>query len=1373
MASKSISVELFHGNISEDITYWVELLDIQFIAYDYKDEGKNALIAASFLRDGALGWFLSNRSGLSTWKELKAGLLKNFTITQRSDIGRKLLLDLKYHGSIQNYVNEFRRVTRMIDGINETELVARFKEGLAGVPQFLMWVNLYTANKTCIDEVIQAATTIEMSIGKDTLSSLPTNTPVSVAVPSGSTQNIATPSSDPMEIDNLVLNSLQRLHLRNPRPTRETRRCYNCGKIGHLQYDCRATKQNKLTKNYLSHVSLSSSSPLLIFNGKVNNLPSKILIDSGASDSFISSSFCKNGFKLIQKPSRNVLLADGSKQVCDKCCVVMLELNDYKDSLELMVAPITFDVILGKNWLAAVQPVIDWKNNVVIINKQDSMVNLNGTQEAQPFILSAMQFKKNVKSNDQIFLCFIDSNSKISSSFAGVDKSISSVLENFQDVFPEDLPKGLPPKRAFDHKIVLEEGSTPVNKPIYRLSLTEQDEVRKQVTELLDKGFIKPSSSPFGAPVLFVKKKDGSLRMCVDYRGLNKITIKDGYPIPRIDDLIDRLKGAKVFSKLDLRSGYHQLRISDEDTYKTAFKTNDGLYEFLVMPFGLSNAPASFMHLMNETLRSFINKFVVVFFDDILIYSKSIQEHAEHLKAVLGALRKQKLYVKLSKCLFAQPDVEFLGHIISQKGVGTDPKKTDSISKWPLPKNISELRSFLGLANYYHRFIKDFAKIAAPLNDLLKKDVTYEWDNNCEKAFTELKNKLISAPVLSIPDQSKPFTLHCDASDLAIGAVLSQDDHPVGFTSRKLIEAELNYPVHEKELLSIVNAIKVWKHYLLGNQVIIYTDHKPLEFFNSQKSLSRRQARWMELFAEINYRIIYKKGVDNSAADSLSRNPILLNHVLEISADKEFIDKVKIGYSGDLYYQKLLNAFKNPKANKNNRFIDNFLFQDGLIYLKDSNNSKLCIPNVQDIKLKLFHDHHDSNSAGHFGLDRCYDSISKYYYWRGLKKELYEYIASCETCQKSKQSTQAPNGLLFPHDVPSHNWEVISMDFVTAFPDDNGFNSVFVVVDKLSKMAHFIPTSKDVTAVGTAWLFFNNVFRYHGLPTKIISDRDPKFTSNFWTELMKLVDVKLNLSTSHHPQTDGQSERTIRTLEQLLRSTLNGNTTNWTKMLPSIEFAYNSTKQASTGISPFYCVYGREPITPSFFSTSSISSSSPAVISQASEIAYVIQEVKVNLEDAIQYQKEYVDKHRTDVSFKEGEEVLLSTKNLKLKNHNKLNNPFCGPFKIVKKISEVAYELQLPTEMKIHPVFHISCLKKYITQTDRPSPQKNTTVLEIEDDEYEVEKIIDKHINGRFIDYLVKWKNYPNSENLWIPKSKLKNAKKAIEEFENFHKAST
>ena len=420
MASKSISVELFHGNISEDITYWVELLDIQFIAYDYKDEGKNALIAASFLRDGALGWFLSNRSGLSTWKELKAGLLKNFTVTQRSDIGRKLLLDLKYHGSIQNYVNEFRRVTRMIDGINETELVARFKEGLAGVPQFLMWVNLYTANKTCIDEVIQAATTIEMSIGKDTLSSLPTNTPVSVAVPSGSTQNIATPSSDPMEIDNLVLNSLQRLHLRNPRPTRETRRCYNCGKIGHLQYDCRATKQNKLTKNYLSHVSLSSSSPLLIFNGKVNNLPSKILIDSGASDSFISSSFCKNGFKLIQKPSRNVLLADGSKQVCDKCCVVMLELNDYKDSLELMVAPITFDVILGKNWLAAVQPVIDWKNNVVIINKQDSMVNLNGTQEAQPFILSAMQFKKNVKSNDQIFLCFIDSNSKISSSFAGI-----------------------------------------------------------------------------------------------------------------------------------------------------------------------------------------------------------------------------------------------------------------------------------------------------------------------------------------------------------------------------------------------------------------------------------------------------------------------------------------------------------------------------------------------------------------------------------------------------------------------------------------------------------------------------------------------------------------------------------------------------------------------------------------------------------------------------------------------------------------------------------------------------------------------------------------------------------------------------------------
>ena len=396
------------------------------------------------------------------------------------------------------------------------------------------------------------------------------------------------------------------------------------------------------------------------------------------------------------------------------------------------------------------------------------------------------------------------------------------IVSDYMGVFPDELP-GLPPDRALTFEIELLPGTAPISKAPYRMAPAELKELQAQLQELLDKGFIRPSYSPWGAPVLFVKKKDGTLRMCIDYRELNKVTIKNKYPLPRIDDLFDQLKGAAVFSKIDLRSGYHQLKIKDSDVPKSAFRTRYGHYEFLVMPFGLTNAPAAFMDLMNRVFSEYLDKFVIVFIDDILIYSKDQEEHKEHLRITLQTLQEHQLYAKFSKCEFWLDSVQFLGHVISKDGITVDPAKIEAVSKWPVPTTVTDIRSFLGLAGYYRRFVEGFSSLAAPLTALTRKDKKFEWTEKCEQNFRELKRRLTSAPILVIPSGEKEFTIYCDASKLGLGAVLMQSGKVIAYASRQLKEHEKNYSTHDMELAAVVFALKIWRHYLYGaySQIIL------------------------------------------------------------------------------------------------------------------------------------------------------------------------------------------------------------------------------------------------------------------------------------------------------------------------------------------------------------------------------------------------------------------------------------------------------------------------------------------------------------------------------------------------------------------------
>jgi hypothetical protein len=505
-------------------------------------------------------------------------------------------------------------------------------------------------------------------------------------------------------------------------------------------------------------------------------------------------------------------------------------------------------------------------------------------------ILSALQFKRAFRKTGHCFMVQVKADSAVANpeqvpTAAGLvaQADLDALLNKYAHVTPPELPPGLPPHRGTPHVIPLEHGAVPPPCRTYRLSPREKTEVETQIKDLLAKGLIEPSSSPFGAPVIFVPKPDGSLRMCLDYRALNRITVKNKYPLPRIDDLLDQLSGATVFSGLDLVSGYWQLRMSDEDAPKTAFRTHLGLYQWRVLPMGLSNAPSTFQRAMNEIFADCIGKFVCIYLDDILIYSKSPTEHLQHLEHVLKRLADSQLYIKLSKCKFNQYEIKFLGHIVGRGGVRMDPAKVEAVQQWPVPSDLHQLRQFLGLTNWFKRHIMGYSQLVLPLsNQLCSKSGSTPVDlssPDCRAAFAAIKHALCTAPTLGTPDCSQPFEVICDASNFCLGGVLLQQDKPLAYETRKFIPAECNYHAGERELLAVVHCLKAWRCYLEGSDFTVVTDHNPITWFSTQPTLSPRQARWQELLSRFDFKWEYRPGRIN-VADPLSRRPDMMLNMI-------------------------------------------------------------------------------------------------------------------------------------------------------------------------------------------------------------------------------------------------------------------------------------------------------------------------------------------------------------------------------------------------------------------------------------------------------------------------------------------------------------
>lgn len=865
--------------------------------------------------------------------------------------------------------------------------------------------------------------------------------------------------------------------------------------------------------------------PVQVSDGKTDALAT-VMLDSGASGTFINSRYVSRHGLQTRDLVIPILLrnADNSPNAIGRITkevVLNVEMKGHLEQLTMAVADIgDDDIIMGIDWLRHHNPTIDWTNDVVNLNRcppqcdnQQRLVPLPRLAIAEevetPWGPDRTQaeweavppgFRYSEKYWDQYHDAesyFVTTDDhfayKIAASYthsqAIAEKSavkegektfeelVPPEFREFADVFSKVESKRLPLRKPYDHAIDLEPGKVPPYSKIYPLAPAERDALREFVDENLRKGYIRPSKSPAAAPVFFIKKKDGTLRMVVDYRRLNDITVKNRYPLPLTMELVDALQKAKVFTTLDLRWGYHNVRLKQGDEWKAAFRTQAGHFEPTVMTFGLTNAPATFQHMMNDIFKDLIGVYVIIYLDDLLIFSEDESQHDEHVREVLKRLRENDLFCKPEKCKFKQTSVEYLGMIISQGKVAMDPAKVQAVLDWPTPKKVKDIQAFLGFANFYRRFIRDFSHIVKPLTTLLKKDVRWAWTENQQFAFDYLKRMFTTAPVLMMPDMSQQFIVECDASDFATGAVLSQegDDgliHPVAFFSKSLNDAERNYEIYDKELLAIIRALDEWRHYLEGasHKLDIVSDHKNLLYFSESRTLTRRQARWSLFLTRFDFTIRHRPGRLGGKPDAMSRRvdlqpegedntgrtlltpemfrlKAIRRGMTQVHGDQALLRRIR---KSDQYEDELVDAIELVKSKAPRvltKELEDWSTEEGLILYQ----GKVYVPKDETIRRDVVKTYHDSLPAGHPGRWKTFEMVSRNYWWPGMSNFVERYVSGCDTCARTKNRSQRPVGLLQPNEIPQGPWQAISCDFITQLPRSEDYDAIFVVVDRLSR----------------------------------------------------------------------------------------------------------------------------------------------------------------------------------------------------------------------------------------------------------------------------------------------------------------------------------
>ena len=1422
----------FEGSLDPKVYIdWEADMDQYFDWYDMSEERRFKFAKIRLVRQARLHWGNVERTirqrgdvPVSTWRDMKRKLREKYLPMSYQE----RLLDqwqrlTQGNKTVSEYVTKFDEFVMRCNVVeSEAATLSRFRSGLNEDIKgelFLREVHdLEQAYQVAMDyERFQRRSTFRKPEPSrfSPLASRPSSVPTPTAKPRSSSNPIPRPNSaTPSREDKGKGPESQ---------GRTSQVCYKCRQPGHYMSQCpsRALHIGEVEEEGLEHLengdeevyeaedcladeyegdeeNLDSSDLLGVVRCimtqtkeqedwrrtnilqtfvKIKEKVCKIVIDSGSCVNAISTSAAKSlGLSVVPHPNPyKVSWIDSTSIPIKLRCQVQIQIQSYQDKVWCDVLPMgVSSIILGRPWLFDHDVTIFGRSNScafnfngkrIVIHPKEPKDNVRrGTSSLKEKktglnLIGAKEIEQDIQEGAPIWVVA----AKEVKDHTPIEHppEVVQLLEEYKDVFPEDLPDSLPPLRDIQHVIDLVPGATLPNLPHYRMNPAEHQEMQKQIGELLRKGFIKESLSPCAVPALLTPKKDGTWRMCVDSRAINKITVKYRFPIPRLDDMLDMIAGATIFSKIDLKSGYHQVRVRPGDEWKTAFKTKDGLYEWLVMPFGLSNAPSTFMRIMNQVLKAFIGKFVVVYFDDILIYSQTKADHLDHLSQVCQVLRKDSLYANIKKCDFLTHRVIFLGFVVTSEGVSADPEKVKSIVEWPVPKNIHEVRSFHGLTTFYRRFIRGFSTIVAPITDCIRKG-NFEWTRAADKAFLMIKEIMTQAPVLRLPDFSKLFEVACDASGVGIGGVLSQENHPVAFFSEKLNDARLRYSTYDKELYAVVQALRYWRHYLLPQEFVLFSDHEALRFLSSQKKLNPRHGKWVEFIQGYTFVLKHRAGTENRVADALSRRSMLMNTVrTEIVG----FDRLKSEYSTCPDFGHIYHSLQQGPSSEHSDYIllDGYLFKE----------NRLCIPKTS-VREFLIWEAHAGGLAGHFGRNKTILAMEDQFFWPSLKKNVAQIVAQCRTCAVAKHQKQN-TGLYTPLPVPEGPWQDISMDFVTGLPrTPKKHDSIFVVVDRFSKMAHFIPCSQTLDASKVAKLFLDHIVKLHGLPRTIVSDRDVKFTSYFWKTLWHMLGTKLKFSTAYHPQTDGQTEVVNRSLGNLLRCLVGENLGNWDLLLPRAEFAYNSSVNRSIGKSPFEVVHGYKPKRPlDLVPLPAHARVSESAESYAQHLKDLYKEISQKIQTSNEFYKHTANLHKRLKEFNEGDLVMIKLKPERFPpgTMKKLHARGAGPFRIIKRIGSNAYVVDLPSSYGISSTFNISDLKEYKEPVPIPDELFGPSVSfesdvpnecpppNIPEQRESVERILDDQIittrNKGYQRYLVRWQGRPESEDSWITREDL------------------
>ncbi len=845
-----------------------------------------------------------------------------------------------------------------------------------------------------------------------------------------------------------------------------------------------------------------------------------------------------------------------------------------------------------------------------------------------------------------------------------------------------------------------------------------------------------------------------------------------------IPELIDRLRNATLFTKLDIHWGYNNVRIKEGDQEKGAFKTNLGLYEPCVMFFGLTNSPSTFQMMMDTIFRDLTaTGEVVIYMDDILIAtSNNLPHHQQIIHQVLDTLEEHDLFLKPEKCTFEAREIEYLGLVIGGGKVRMDRVKVQGVDGWERPKNLKELRGWMGFINFYRRFIKGFSKIARVLNELTKKDVPWEWTDEREEAFQTLKRLICEEPVLLMPQLERPFELEVDTSNYAISATLNQRDeldrwHPVAYYSTTLSEMERNYDIYDKELLAVIKSLRHWRTYLAGapHQTVIHTDHSNLLYWKEPRKISRRIAREFQELQEYNFVLKHVAGNKNAQADALSRRPdydtgeedndnvvVLPPEVFIKLASDEPIEEVdtrsKINMS-NLENEEVIKKWANTYQ----------LHQEHNAWWKED---ALVVAGDNNLKRGVISAFHDPPYRGHPGIGNTIALLKQNYWWPNLKKDVEEYVKGCAICQANKINTHHQKPHLYPitTDPEAQPFEVVTMDFITKLPPSRGYDSILTITDHdCTKAALFIPCNETITSEGVAKLYLQHAYPHYGLPKKLITDRGAQFISIFMRNLCQVLGIKQNISSAYHPQTDGQSERSNQWVEQFLRHWSNTQQDNWADLLPIAQFAHNSWLNATTKSSPFKLLMGSKPRT--------TWEEKRTTVQAVDDRLQDIQHARSKAQDCIKHaQRIMAERGKTKFTpYAQGSLVWLEGVNLRTHYPtSKLAPKRYSPFPIKKVLSDVSYELELPALWKIHPVIHANLLTPY-KETALHSPNFTRPPPDLIDgeEEYEAEEVqkVRRQGRGHKLHYLVKWKGFPTSDSTWEPVEHLKHAPELIANF--------